>query len=219
MFEQAAGFAVLAALSPGALLVVTAYLRSASPRRTIAYFLAGAVVISVVAGIALVVALHASGLNHPHQRQPRYGLRLGIGVIAIGAGIALARRKARPPDPDKKKGLMNRLLNRPGPISAFAAGLVVFIPSAAFIAAVQTIGTAHADADSVAGALALVVVIDVMFAWLPLVVYLLAPDATARRIGALNSWLHIHRRVLLVCVLVLVGILLVADGAVGLATS
>lgn len=218
MVEQATGFAFLAALSPGALLVVTAYLGSENPRRTVLCFLAGALAMSMVAGVVVVVALHAGGLNHPHLRQPRYGLRLGLGVIALGASAAFFRRKPRPPDPHKKKGLVSRLLSRPAPITAFAAGIIVFIPSAAFIAAAQAIGTARAGAGLVAGALALIVVIDVMFAWLPLVLYLVAPAATARGLNSLNGWLHAHSHSLIVGVLALAGILLATDGIAGLAS-
>ncbi len=42
MLTEAAGFAVLAALSPTALLVSAVFLGSASPRRTVLLYLAGA---------------------------------------------------------------------------------------------------------------------------------------------------------------------------------
>jgi Sap, sulfolipid-1-addressing protein len=217
MFLQATGFAFLAALSPGALVVVTAYLGSERPRQAVTFFLIGALLMTIVAAIVIVVALHAGGLSHPRQRQPRYGLRLGLGVIALGASVFVHRRKPKPPDPNKKKGLVSRLLTRPGPMTALAAGIIVFIPSAAFIAAAQVIATARSSVDTVAGALALVVLIDVLFAWLPLVLYLLAPDATAVRLKALSGWLHEHGHKVLVGVLGLAGFLLVADGIYGLA--
>jgi len=46
MLLQAAGFAVLAALSPTALLITAIYLGSARPRTTALCYLAGAVLIS-----------------------------------------------------------------------------------------------------------------------------------------------------------------------------
>ena len=217
MFGQAAGYAFLAALSPGAVVVMTGFLGSESPRRTALLFLLGALVITVAAGIVIVVALHAGGLNHPRQRQPRYGLRLGLGLLAIGASVVLAHRGPRTKDPHKKKGLLSRLMSRPGPIAAISAGIIVFIPSAAFIAAVQAIATARASVDSVAGALALVVVIDVMLAWVPLVLFILWPDATTRRLRSLHGWLGAHGHAVLVGVLALAGILLTVNGAVGLA--
>src|SRR5271169_3513169 len=93
---QAAGLAFLAALTPTAALVAAAYLGSANPRRISLFYLAGAVVMSLVIGVVVVVALHAGHLDHPHQRTPRYGLRLGLGIVALVAGLVTARRKPRP---------------------------------------------------------------------------------------------------------------------------
>jgi type II secretory pathway component PulM len=214
---QAAGFAVLAALSPPALLAVAAYLSSASPRKSLLIYLAGALTMTVVLGVVILLAIHAGGLNHPSQRQPRYGLRLGLGVVALGAGIFLARRGPRPRKPDKKPGLITRILAHPAPIAAFAVGMLLFTPSASFIAAVQVIATAKASDALIALALALVVVIDVSFIWLPLILYLAAPDATTRRLRAANAWIQARSHVIIVAVLVIVGLLLIGDGTAGLA--
>ncbi len=96
MIGQAVGLAFLSALSPTAMLVATAYLGSASPKKTSLYYLAGAVLMSAVIGVIVILALRAGGLNHPHQRTPRYGLRLGLGVAAFAIGVVLSRRKPRP---------------------------------------------------------------------------------------------------------------------------
>jgi hypothetical protein len=76
MLLQAAGFAVLAALSPTALLITAIYLGSARPRTTALCYLAGAVLISTVMGIA-VLLLGCSGssavpdpLTRPACRSP-----------------------------------------------------------------------------------------------------------------------------------------------------
>ena len=62
MLLQAAGFAVLAALSPTALLITAIYLGSARPRTTALCYLAGAVLISTVMGVAvLLLALLVAG--------------------------------------------------------------------------------------------------------------------------------------------------------------
>ena len=141
ILEQAAGFAFLSALSPTALVLAVVYLGSDSPRRSLLFFLAGAVAMTIVMGVIVLLAIHAGGLNHPHERQPRYGLRLGLGIVALGAAIFVARRKPRPPAPGKKPGLVARLGNRPAPLTALAAGVIVFTPSVSFIAAVQVIAS------------------------------------------------------------------------------
>jgi Sap, sulfolipid-1-addressing protein len=136
MIGQAAGLAVLSALSPAALLVAAGYLSSASPRRSLVIYLAGAVAMTVILGIVLLVVIHAGGLNHPHQRQPRYGVRLGLGVIALAASLVISRRTPKPARPGKKPGLLTRMITHPAPVAAFAAGLLVFAPLVSFIAAV-----------------------------------------------------------------------------------
>jgi len=209
---------VLAALSPPALLAVAVYLGSANPRRSVLIYLAGAVTMTVILGIVILLAIRAGGLLQPGQRQPRYGLRLGLGVVALGAGIFLAWREPRPAKPDKKPGLMARIMTHPAPLAAFAVGVLLFTPSAAFVAAVQTIATARASIALIVVAMAVVVVIDVMFIWLPLILYLAAPLATARNLKAINAGIQAHANLIIVAVLAIVGILLVINGATGLAT-
>jgi Sap, sulfolipid-1-addressing protein len=218
VLEQAAGFAFLAALSPTVLLVGATYLGSDSPRRTVLYYLAGAVLMSVVMGVVVLLALHAGGLNHPRQRQPRYGLRLGLGVLALGAALFVALRKRKRAGADGKQGrLVARLMTRPKPVTAFLAGVILFAPSVSFIAAVQVIATARAGTGLIVAGIALIVVINVMLVWLPLAGHLAAPDATTRRLRAFNGWLRAHGHVLAVTALTIAGIVLVIDGATGLA--
>jgi len=89
MLAQAAGFAVLAALSPTALLITAVYLGSAQPRTTVLCYLAGAVLVSTVLGIGLLLVLRYGHFQLPGNRTPRYGLRLGLGLLILAA-IAVA---------------------------------------------------------------------------------------------------------------------------------
>ena len=87
MLLQAAGFAVLAGLSPTALLITAIYLGSARPRTTALCYLAGAVLISTVMGIAVLLLLRYGHFQLPGHRTPRYGLRI---VLVVGLIIAIA---------------------------------------------------------------------------------------------------------------------------------
>ena len=92
----AAGLALLAALSPTALLVAAVYLGSARPRLTATFYLIGAVAMSLVTGVVILVVLRAASLSRPDEHTPRYGLRLGLGILLLLA-LVVARRKPKPP--------------------------------------------------------------------------------------------------------------------------
>jgi uncharacterized membrane protein YfcA len=218
VLAQAAGLALLAAVSPTALLVVTAYLGSGRPRLTVLWYLAGAVLVSVLIGIVALIALRSGHLQDHSNRTPRYGLRTGLGVLilAVAAVVAYRQPKRRRPEPaGTGTGMMSRLIANPAPGTALLAGVVV-APSATFVAAVQVIATAKASAAITAVGLALVVVIAVAVVWLPFVAFLAFPGPTSRWLTTFNGWLKAHGRVLALGALTAAGIYLVINGLAGL---
>jgi hypothetical protein len=220
VIAQAAGLALLAAMSPTALLVAAVYLGSARPRLTGMFYLAGAVLMSVVTGVVVLVALRSADLNHPDQHAPRYGFRLGLGILLLAAAIVVAGRKPKAPDPAKAgQGFVSRMVADPAPLSAFVVGLLVFAPGVTFIAALQVIATAGADLELTAIAVIVVVVINVLLVWLPLIFYLVAPGITTRRLAAFNGWLRANGSTILVGVLAVAGAIMVINGIYGLVTG
>ncbi len=221
MLAQAAGFAVLAAVSPTALLVMAVFLGSAHPRETALMYLAGAVAMTVAMAVAVLLVLRGTGLNQPRQHDPRYGLRLALGVIALAVSYYLTRRKApgpaAPGAQPKRPGLVARLTASPTPRTAFLLGLLLFAPSATFIAAVQVIATANEGVPITAAAMLVVIVLTVLTVWLPLLTYLAFPEQTTRLLRNANEWLRVHGRVIAVGALWIAGVVLVVNGALGLA--
>jgi Sap, sulfolipid-1-addressing protein len=217
MLIQAAGLALLAALAPTALLVAAVYLGSSRPRLTGVFYLAGAVVMSLIMAVVILAALRGANLQRPGEHTPRYGLRLGLGILLLAAGVLAARRTPRPPDPAKAhQGIVSRMVADPAPLSAFGVGILIFAPGISFLAAVQVIATARAGFDLTLVALIIVVVINVLLVWLPILFHLVFPEATTRYLTAFNGWLRAHGKVILVCVLVAVGGIMVANGIYGL---
>jgi len=242
MLLQAAGFAVLAALSPTALLITAIYLGSARPRTTALCYLAGAVLISTVMGIAVLLILRYGHFQLPGHRTPRYGLRLGLGLLILATIAVVARRTpprlpglpgqprhpgqpGQPPDPGhpgqpgQGKGIVSRLVSSPAPMTAFVAGVLIFMPAVTFIAAIQVIATARAGIPLSALGLVMVIVINVEFVWLPFLAYLAAPDLTTRKLTAFNAWLRTHGRMLLMLALLVAGAVLTVNGLLGLIRS
>jgi hypothetical protein len=220
MVAQAAGFALLAALSPTALLAAAVYLGSTRPRLTGLFYLTGAVVMSIVMAVVVLVVLHATGLNQRAQHAPRYGLRLGLGLILLGVGLAIAIRKQRPPDPSKPgQGIVSRMVANPAPRSAFGVGVILFLPGGTFRAALQVIATARASLAAIVLAVAVVVVLNVLLIWLPIVFHLIAPAATTRSLTAFNGWLRANGRMVATTAVVVAGAILVVNGGHGLISS
>ena len=219
MFEQAAGLAVVAAFYPPAILIVALYLASVRPGRTTALFVIGGAVIVTVVGAAVLLAIRDAGLSLHSQHQTRYGLRLVLGVVALVAAVLIYRRKPRQRDPakPKKRSLIDRLSAEPRPKTAFIAGILMFGPSMTFIAAVQVVATAKASVAATVGAMAMIIVITLAFAWIPLLAYLIAPDRTVARLRGFEGWLRRHGKHVLVGSVGLIGILLVAEGIAGIA--
>jgi hypothetical protein len=214
---QAAGFALLAAISPTALLVMAVWLGSANPRRMALLYVTGAVIMTVAMAVAVLIVIRVTGLNLQRGHDPRYGLRLGLGVLAL-AGVAYVtlRKPSRPEAGKQRQGFMARLISQPSPHAAFVSGVLLFAPGATFIAAVQVVATSDAGVPVIVLALVLVVVITAVVVWLPLVGYLAAPEATSRRLAMLNEWLRTHGRAVVTYALGVAGLILVVDGALGL---
>lgn len=218
MLLQAAGFALLAAISPTALLVLAMFLGAANARATATFYLIGALIMTAVTAVVALVVIRSVGLQLPHQHAPRYGLRLGLGVLALAAAAFIWLRKAPPPDPDKpQQGMVSRLVAQPRPVTGFVAGLLLFAPSLTFLGAVQVVATAQASVATTTVALVLITAISLLIVWLPLLGYFAAPDWTTRKLRALNGWLRAHGRTILMGCLLVVGLTLVLNGALALA--
>lgn len=245
MLAEAVGFAFLAAISPTALFVMAVFLGSASPRQTALAYVLGAITMSVIMAVTLLLVLRGTGLELPRNHDPRYGLRLALGVLAMAGAVVIARRRPRaipapPPSAGVEAtgaagaaraesgrvqaspatsggGLISRLVARPSARSAFAAGVILFAPSATFIAAVQVIATARTSVPGTVIGLVIVVIVSALIVWLPLLTFLLAPEATTRRIAGLNGWLRARSKQIAVGALGAGGVILVINGVLGLA--
>lgn len=216
MVLQAAGLAVLASISPTALLVAAVYLGTSRPKVIATYYLAGAVAMSLLMAAVLILVLKYADLSAKHD--PRYGFRLGLGLALIAVGALLAWRRRHRGSGQKREGSgwLTKMTADPTPRSAFVVGIIVFAPGATFLAALQVIATAHADFRLTIVAVIVVVVINVMLVWLPVLLYLAAPGATNARLAVLNGWLQRHGATIAITIFILVGLIMCADGISGL---
>ena len=146
------GFAVLAAVSPTALLVYGGLPRVGAPEGTALMYVAGAVVMTVLMAVTVLLVLHATGLNQPRQRGPRYGLRLGPRRHRPGLHLPPGQAQAAP-SPRARHGAQAARPGRPAhrepqPAHRLPARPAAVRPSATFIAAIQVIASANEGVPS-----------------------------------------------------------------------
>ena len=216
MIAQAAGFAALAAISPTALIVMAVFLGSANPRLTAFAYVLGAFVMTVTMSIVVLYVLRTTGLNLSQNHLARYDFRLALGILALAGALFLLKRKRPPPDPAQpRQGLMSKLISMPNARTGFGAGVLLFAPSATFIAAVQVVATSEAGVTITALTLFIIILLTCMVVWLPLLFYLAAPGATTLRLKALNDWISTHGKRLGIYALGACGVILIVNGALG----
>jgi len=75
----------------------------------------------------------------------------------------------------------------------------------------KAIYTPHVDTGD------FVVVINAALVWLPLLLHLVAPGVTTRRLTAFNGWLRGHGNQILIWVLIAGGAIMIGNGIYGLA--
>jgi Sap, sulfolipid-1-addressing protein len=213
---QAAGFAFLAAVSPTALIVMAVFLGSANPRLTALSYVIGAFVMTVLMALVVLYILRTTGLNLNRNHAPRYELRLALGILTLLGAVFFARRP--PPDPAKpRQGLMSKLISEPSPKTAFGAGVLLFAPSTTFIAAVQVVATSEAGVPETALTLVVIILLTCLVVWLPLLTFFAAPDTTQRVLKRINDGIRAHGKRLGVYALAVCGVVLVVNGALGVA--
>lgn len=212
---QAIPLALAASLYPFGLAVLLLLAEAERYKGRVTVFLAGAAICTLAIGFALVFALHGAGLSQHSQQTPRYGLRLGIGVVFVAVAVILARR---PPKPEKSgDSKVTRAARNGGLFAALVVGIILYLPSPTYLSALQVVGSSKLSTASTVAWVLIVVAITLITIWVPALVIVLAPGWSKPKLAALNSWLSRNSRTLLVIVLAVLGVWEIIDGIVGLA--
>jgi hypothetical protein len=221
VLAQAIPLVLAGSIYPAGLILMAIYLASAHPKRLGTALFFGALTTTVVSGVVLLVVMRSLHLDDQSEANARGGLRAAVGLLFVVLGLRLLVSKpgsevdpvtAAEPPPEKKPGLVTRLQSGTRARAAFLAGLIVYLPGPGYIAALQVIGTTKASPAQTVGAFVVVVLLDLWLVWLPLLTYLVAPDATGRWLHSFSGWLDRNGRTLLAGVLVGIGCALLATG-------
>jgi Sap, sulfolipid-1-addressing protein len=209
MLAHAIPAALAAAIYPQALLFVAFVLGRPQPRKRASIFLAGAAVVTLGVGFAVVLLLQHTGVEdarHPTV-PPWIDLGLGVALLLVAAAVCL-RPPRRTPRSERHREL--------GVLGLFAIGLVMYTPSPFYLASLHAIATSHDGAVATAGGIVLVAILFMLMAEIPIVAHVIWPEATIRTVGVVNGWLSRHGRTLIAVAAIALGGYLIASAVIRL---
>ena len=184
-------------------------------------FLGGGFTMGITVGLVVLFVLRRRLLGSTYFTLPRVQILIGVLALAVAAVLA-ARAFIGTSAPRSDRGTGNlagrvqRLLNGPSLWIAGIAGLGIALPSVDYMAALAVILASGAAATTQVGALLMFNVVAFALVEIPLLAYLLAPEATRTSMAALNDWIRSRRRVEVATVLFVVGCVLLSVGVAGL---
>ncbi len=222
--------AFLAALNPTLLAATTVMLLLPKPRNLMLGYLLGAMMTSVSLGLVIVFSLEESGAVEAAQNTFSPAADIALGAIFLIVARALSaerdailkeRRKRRRAAKGKAKGekgppRWQQALSRGIPRTTFVIGALLTLPGASYLAALTRL--AKGDLGTPESVLVVVGFNLIMLALLelPLLSYLLQPDATPRRVERFKASLRRDGRRIAIRIATVAGMLLVVRGVVTL---
>lgn len=225
--------ALAVSLEPFRIGMTVMMLNRPRPMLQLLAFLSGGFAMGTAVGLAVLFVLRRVVPGSTYFTLPR--VQIGIGTLALVAATALAaramanRRPGRdpgpPPDeraaltlagPDRLTAWTTRLRNERSLWVAAVAGLGIALPSVDYLAALAAILASDTAVVMQVSALVMFNVIAFAFVEIPVIAYLVAPEATRAAMTALQEWIRSRRDTEVVALLTVVGGVLLTVGAIGL---
>jgi Sap, sulfolipid-1-addressing protein len=184
-------------------------------------FLCGGFTMGITVGLVVLFVFRRRLLGSTYFTLPK--VQILIGVLALVVAAVLAARAFTgastgrfDPSPGYLATRAQRLLNGRSLWIAGIAGLGIALPSVDYVAALAVILASGAAAMTQVGALLMFNVVAFALVEIPLLAYLLAPQATRASMAALHDWIRSRRSVEVATLLATVGCFLLVVGVAGL---
>jgi Sap-like sulfolipid-1-addressing protein len=224
--SQVVALSLTAALNPTLVAASTVMLLLPNPKRLMLGYLLGALMTSITLGLVIVFALQGSGAvsSTKNTVNPVVDLVLGalalVVAVVLGSGrdqrIAERRRERKGPKEDKGPPRWQQFLSKGSPRDTFVVGAALTLPGASYLAGLDELGKLH---YSTAVTVLVVVgfnLVMLMLLELPLLGFVLAPDATPGAVERSKAWVGRHGRRAAVIALAALGSALIVKGMIGL---
>lgn len=207
--------ALAIALSPFPMIPAILLLFTARPRATGGGFLAGwAIGVATVAMALAALAAGLEGRDQPPAWAAPTRIVLGLALLALGVRKWLGRRET------KGAPAWMAALDEATPTSALKVGLLLSAanPKIVLLAAAAGVGIGAAALPT--GTTLLVVALFTALASttvaLPMVVHAIGGERALAPLGRARAWLEANNAVVMAVVLVVIGVVLLAQGVAGL---
>jgi hypothetical protein len=188
---EALPLALAAAFSPAALLVLILLLAAEHPRRLVFSYLAGAAVFVGVVGVGGLFLLGLTGTTEQDSRSASASVDLVLGIVLLVLASWAWRRRHHPPKEKSQGGGLSGITHRATTSMkwAFAAGLLVYIASPAYIGAIKAIADSGDSTPSQMLAVFISAVCVLLFVEIPAAFLLVRPDGVKATLERFTEWL------------------------------
>ena len=178
------------------LAAIAAFLDRPLLRYAFAY-LAGAALAESTASAVVLLGLGAAGFTR--QRPMRSGwFYVAIGILMLAFAAALYVRSRRRPKKEQSDDKQDARIREGRVAVAFGLGLVMWLPSPTFLAALKEINDTHSGWQLTTAYTAVAVVLVLWILWIPVILFLLFREPARRHLGTANDWIRVHGVQLLV---------------------
>jgi len=218
--------ALWSALYPTLLGMVVLIMQRPSPRRMLVIYYLGGLVASFTAAAVLIEAFKGGHSLGASNNTVGPGIDIAVGLMALAIFWVLAsgrdrgirerrerKKEARSPD-HAKEPWSRRMMERDSTALTFAVALVLNLPGAAYLVALKDIAESSAGTARIVLWVVLYNLIMFALAEVPILGYVIAPDATRARVEAFNEWLGGHGRQIAMVLLGTAGAFLVTRGLI-----
>ena len=190
---QALPFALAAAVYPPAIIVCGLLLTGDRPRLLLTAYFLGATLSTVTVGIAGLALLDGAGATQTSSRSTSAAVDIVVGVVLLAVAVRVWHRRDRERTPPKEPvggpGRVARLSERARSKArwAMALGVLMYLPSPLYIAAIKQIAdTGGVTAGNVIAILICAACV-MLFVEVPLLMLFLVPDGLEQRLEHLQA--------------------------------
>jgi hypothetical protein len=212
--------ALAAAVYPPLLAGIIILLARDKPVAMLAAFMAGGMLVTFVLGLLIVFVL-GDWLSNRSQNSTSPIVDIVVGVLSLVGAVVLHRRirerergvvrAAKKNDGPSRTQLM---LNEGTPWAAFAAGLILNLPGIWYLDALKDIAQSNPSTTTVIVEILVFIVIMFTLAELPLIGYMVAPEATQQRVASFQAWMSRNARAVGMWVAAVIGVYLIIKGVI-----